>query len=248
MAGDWIKFEHATLRKPEVAMLCNLLNINRHYCIGMLCEFWMWWDNNASDELVVRMLSGKRPENVRPMTAKSLDDIMEIDGFSAAMTLVGWLEIDEDAGTVRLPNAGEHNGKTAKNRALDNKRKAASRETGQNPDTNRTREEKRRVTTERESITAPTDEHRIIAAKLRLDCEVEWLKYRDQQANAPRKHSDLQAGFRNWLRRAKEFQPQPRPGPAKQEARARVADDIWKGIDDGRSNERVIDGQVERVA
>lgn len=103
----------------------------------------------------------------------------------------------------------------------------------------------------RAPISAPTDEHRSIASELRLDCDVEWLKYRDQQANAPRKHSDLQAGFRNWLRRAKEFKPQPRAGPATTAAdrRSDVADQMYRRGKYAVANdtERDITGSAERV-
>lgn len=58
-------------------------------------------------------------------------------------------------------------------------------------------------------VKGPTDDHRAAAAKLGLDVEVEWAKYRDWQANVPtaKKHKNLVAGFNNWLRKAQEFKP-----------------------------------------
>ena len=34
MAGDWIKFEHASLDKPEVLRIAELLGVERRYAIG----------------------------------------------------------------------------------------------------------------------------------------------------------------------------------------------------------------------
>lgn len=68
----------------------------------------------------------------------------------------------------------------------------------------------------------PTEEHRVAAAKLGLDVEVEWAKYRDWQANVPvaKRHKNLVAGFNNWLRKALQFAP-------KVDKRERVAEAIW---------------------
>lgn len=235
MAGDWIKVEHATVDKPEIARIADLLGVRPNEALGLMVSFWVWCDRHARNGVVTHM------------SRTTLDNVTHTPGFAVCLIDVGWAQIDDETGAITITNHDRHNGNPAKTRALGRDRAVThrSRESNAEPVT---RLDKKKITTERERIDAPTDEHRQLASTLKLDCEVEWLKYRDQQANAPRKHSDLQAGFRNWLRRAKEFQPQPRPGPAKQEARARVADDIWKGVDDGRSNERVIDGQAERVA
>jgi len=47
----------------------------------------------------------------------------------------------------------------------------------------------------------PTDEHRAIAADLRVNFELEFAKFRDHEFAAARK--DANAAFRNWLRAAR---------------------------------------------
>lgn len=241
MAGDWIKVETATAAKAEVLRMAEMLGIERRECMGLLFDYWAWLDENA------------RTESVPNLSRSSLDKHLNCAGLAACLEVVGWASWSADGWTMTVGNYSRHNGASAKTRAYEQRKKKLQREsvpvlspTCPVDKGTRVREEKN-ITTERERISEPTEEHRLLAAKLNLDCEVEWLKYRDQQANAPRKHSDLQAGFRNWLRRAKEFQSQGRAGPAKQEARAKVAAQIF-GATNERVGERVIDGEAERVA
>ncbi len=56
MAGDWIKFEHATPRKPEVFQIAADLGIDTDTTVGLLIRFWVWVSENLSE---------KCPENVR---------------------------------------------------------------------------------------------------------------------------------------------------------------------------------------
>jgi hypothetical protein len=144
VAGDWIKVEHATLDKPEVLRTAEMLGISRRETIGLFFEFWIWLDKN---------LSGSCPDFVRNVSRKSLDDVLHCPGFAACLEAVGWAQFDDRQWIMRVSNAARHNGNTAKNRALDTKRKAESRAetvrdlSGFNPDKTTTREEKRRVTT-----------------------------------------------------------------------------------------------------
>ena len=48
MAGDWIKVEHATMDKPEVLRIADLLGVSRREAIGILFDFWVWLDRNIS--------------------------------------------------------------------------------------------------------------------------------------------------------------------------------------------------------
>lgn len=141
MAGDWIKVEQATVDKPEVLKLAEMLGWDRRHALGLLVEFWCWLDKN---------LSGSCPDFVRHMSRKSLDDVLHVPGFASALEAVGWAKFDDERGIMRIVNADRHNGNTAKTRALDAKRKKQSRlenvreMSGSKPDKNRTREEKRR--------------------------------------------------------------------------------------------------------
>lgn len=141
MAGDWIKVEHATIDKPEILRTAELLGISRDAALGLYFRFWVWLDKN---------LSGFCPDFVRHVSEKSLDDVLQCPGFSACLEAVGWAKFDHDGVVLQVSNADRHNGNTAKNRALDTKRKRAERRenvremSGSKPDKTRTREEKRR--------------------------------------------------------------------------------------------------------
>lgn len=104
MAGDWIKFELATLDKPEVCQIADLANIDLDAVVGKLLRVWGWFDQQT--EL------GNAPS----VTKKLLDRLVGVSGFCDHMVSVGWL-IEAD-GVISIPNFDRHNGKTAKNRSL----------------------------------------------------------------------------------------------------------------------------------
>ena len=82
--------------------------------IGGLHAVWCVFDQHSEDGV----LHGYTPE--------LLDHIIGWDGFAAAMINVGWMAYD-GAETLTLPEFDEHNGKSAKRRAEDQKRKRESR-------------------------------------------------------------------------------------------------------------------------
>lgn len=136
MAGDWLKFEKATLDKPEVFAIASGLGLDPDAVVGKLLRVWSWFDTHTT--------SG----NARSVTAPLLDRISGVSGFAEAMRGVGWLDVD--ATGVSLPKFERHTGETAKGRALTAKRVAKHKETG-NANTNAAsvsaalpREEKRR--------------------------------------------------------------------------------------------------------
>ena len=51
-------------------------------------------------------------------------------------------------------------------------------------------------------LDGPTDEHRKLARERGLDVVDQWARYLDWQVSSGKRHRDLAAGFRNWLRRA----------------------------------------------
>jgi uncharacterized protein YdaU (DUF1376 family) len=94
----------------------------------------------------------------------------------------------------------------------------------------------------RKAIEHPTDEHRALADQLGVDCRAEWVRYRDWLTANGKRHSNLAAGFRNWLRKAAEFK---KPQPAAT-GRASVATAIFGDVNAKRPD--AIDGTAERVA
>lgn len=146
MAGEWIKLEATTLDKPEVLRIARTLKIDRDAALGKLVRLWSWFDANSVDGVVDGVVDD------------DVDRMCFCPGFAAACVSVGWLVIDESAERIALPNFDRHNGETAKQRALKNRRQAnwragkdgcvddgASTETSTRPSTKAsTREEKRR--------------------------------------------------------------------------------------------------------
>ncbi|MFK5948820.1 MAG: hypothetical protein QM500_08650 [Methylococcales bacterium] len=136
MAGDWIKIEKATPDKPEILRIARLSDISKDEAFGKVMRFWMWLDANSVDGVVDGVVG------------RDVDMLVDCDGFAASLVSVSWLEIDEENEKVIIPNFDRHNGQTAKQRGLKNKRQANWRKNSVDvePSTDTsTREEKRRV-------------------------------------------------------------------------------------------------------
>lgn len=144
VAGDWIKVEHATLDKPEVLRMAEMLGISRDAIVGLLVRYFVWLDRNLSPEC---------PDCVRNVSRKSLDESLHCSGFAASIEAIGWARFDDDAWLMHVINADRHNGKPAKTRAVESKKKSGKRldavreMSGSKPDTIGTREEKNITTT-----------------------------------------------------------------------------------------------------
>lgn len=110
MAGDWIKFELATLDKPEVCQIADLADIDPDAVVGKLMRVWGWFDQQTEN--------GNAPS----VSKKLLDRLVGVTGFCEHMKSVAWM-IESD-GVISLPHFDRHNGKTAKNRLLTAKRVA----------------------------------------------------------------------------------------------------------------------------
>lgn len=113
MAGDWIKVQHATPDKPEVAMIAERLGIDPDAVTGKLVRLWIWADQQTVDG------------NAASVTKTLLERVTFCPGICDALESVGWLEIED--GNIRLPHFDRHNGESAKQRALGAQRAARSR-------------------------------------------------------------------------------------------------------------------------
>ena len=146
MAGDWIKVRCDLQTHPKVVRILSAMRLHevqdttdKFRVIGGLHAVWTVFDQHSTDG----RLTGYTPE--------IMDHVIGWDGFSAAMMAVDWLARDDD-GALVMPDFIEHNGKSGKRRAEDQKRKRDSRRASEdcpqsvrNPSAeNRTREEKRR--------------------------------------------------------------------------------------------------------
>lgn len=111
MAGDWIKIEHVTPDKPEVLQMSQELNIDQDAVLGKLTRVWIWADQQSIEGEV---------RNDFVTLSNGINRLTSVIGFANAMQKAGWLSIND--GVVSFPNFDRHNGKTAKLRALGNKR------------------------------------------------------------------------------------------------------------------------------
>jgi hypothetical protein len=140
MAGDWIKMRLDLQTHPKVVRILSATKADKFRVIGGLHAVWSVFDTHSSDG----RLDGYSPD--------TLDHIIGWQGFSAAMIAVGWLQVDGEEALL-LPDFDEHNGKSGKRRAEDQKRKREDRKDPQSVrklsedelDKKRTREEKRRI-------------------------------------------------------------------------------------------------------
>jgi hypothetical protein len=134
MAVDWIKMRVDLRAHPKIVRLATGTKSDRFRVVGGLHAVWCIFDAHSEDGF----LEGYSPE--------ILDELIGWPGFTAALVAVKWL-ID-DGSSLSMPDFEEHNGKSAKARAQDNKRKKIGKQDGENsgsePEKNRTREEKRR--------------------------------------------------------------------------------------------------------
>lgn len=157
MAGDWIKVRCDLQTHPKVVRILSAMRphdvetrTDKFRVIGGLHAVWTVFDQHTTDG----RLPGYTPE--------MMDHVIGWDGFSDAMIAVGWLET-EGPETLVMPEFTEHNGKSAKRRAEDQKRKRDSRRQSEGcPQSvrkssaeKRTREEKRREVKEQGAKTHP---------------------------------------------------------------------------------------------
>jgi hypothetical protein len=111
MAGDWMKVEKVTPRKPEILEMAAILGLSADDVFGKLFRLWAWADDHTQDG------------NARGVTFALADSEIGVTGFADAMHEVGWLERIEPCqdfprGGVCFVNFTRHNGQTAKSRAL----------------------------------------------------------------------------------------------------------------------------------
>lgn len=103
MAGDWIKIEHATIDKPEIYQMAEILDLDPHHILGSIISVWVWMDKQLESC------------NANRVTKKLLDRKADVTGFADAMLQVGWLS-ECDSG-FEVPNFERHLGNSAKKRA-----------------------------------------------------------------------------------------------------------------------------------
>lgn len=111
MAGDWIKVEKCLVQKPEVFQIASMTGIDHWSVVGRLIEVWSWADAQTENGV----FDG--------ISTAIIDRLAGYEGFAKAMAATKpspWLVIDERG--FSIPAYDRHNGKSAKKRALNNRR------------------------------------------------------------------------------------------------------------------------------
>jgi hypothetical protein len=217
MAGDWIKMRVDLATSPKVVRIASALRADRLRVIGGLHAVWCLFDVHSTDG----RLDG--------YTLEALDDLIGFPGFGAAMATVGWLE--DDGESLCTPRFDEHNGQSAKRRAMETERKREARKvSAPDADKVRSREEKRREdTSSLRSEVEPASPQR--GSRLPTDWQLpdEWATWATQTrpdlnpletaqrfsdywhgvAGAKGRKADWLATWRNWVRNEKHVVRQP---------------------------------------
>ncbi|MDB5975181.1 MAG: hypothetical protein JWR07_1941 [Nevskia sp.] len=113
MAGDWIKMRGNLWDDPRVGALADAADSTEAAIVGGLYWLWATADQHTEDGI----LPG--------LSLRRIDSKTGIPGLGAALVSIGWIaEVD---GGIRIERFEEHNGASAKKRAVTAKRVANHR-------------------------------------------------------------------------------------------------------------------------
>lgn len=120
MAGDWIKWEHGLIDKPEVFRMSVFLHSTKEVIVCRLMKFWEWCDSNIPESAIHE--DGSAYVTLSPRDGDNMayiDALVGLELFAASLADAGWIRFR--GGRIELPNFGRHNGETAKTRARNAK-------------------------------------------------------------------------------------------------------------------------------
>lgn len=117
MAGEWIAYDISLPSKPEVQELLDTTDLPIEVVVFRLLQLWGWASIHCAD--------GTAKMTVRRLVRTCGGD----EAFWLAVAAVGWLEIDEEAGTVAVPGWDRRFSQAAKSRIQHRDRAAAQEET-----------------------------------------------------------------------------------------------------------------------
>lgn len=218
MSTDWIKMRVDLRTHPKVVRMASALRADKLRVIGGLFAVWAIFDAHSGDGV----LEG--------YTFRAIDDELNWKGFAQAMSSIDWL-IDAEGAGLMAPRFEEHNGQSAKRRAMETERKRLEREAEKQAQIDRamsacdadksvTREEKSR---EEEIQEEPNGSRRQADPRL-PNCPQDQIVslYHEQLPELPavRLQSDARQkamrGFWRWVLTSKKSDGQPRANDADQ--------------------------------
>jgi len=95
---------------PAVYRIAAATQDSRFTTVGRLHAVWSWAGKHAVDG------------RVDGASSHVVDDVACLQGFAEAMTIVGWLRIDDQG--IEIPDHDRHNGHSARERTLKSERQA----------------------------------------------------------------------------------------------------------------------------
>ena len=110
----WIKIDVDTPQKPAIVRLAHDCGCSRGDAFLAFFRLYSWLDENTADGTLYA-----DPDEV--------DAVARLQGTAASLSSSGWLLFSAD-GRLAVTNWQEHNGQSAKRRAMDAVRKALKRE------------------------------------------------------------------------------------------------------------------------
>ena len=110
----WIKVDVDTPQKPAIVRLARDCGCTRGDAFLAFFRLYSWLDEQTADGCLYA-----DPEEV--------DAVARLQGTAASLAASGWLTFTPD-GRLAVTNWQEHNGQSAKRRAMDAVRKALKRE------------------------------------------------------------------------------------------------------------------------
>ena len=111
---NWIKVNSNLRTSPKLVTVASRLSVTPVTALGAICTAWMLADEHAGESGLLKHIN-----------LQTLDGMIGVDGLAEAMAFVGWLEETEDG--VQFVDYQEHNGSTAKTRALAQRRQSRKR-------------------------------------------------------------------------------------------------------------------------
>jgi hypothetical protein len=168
MAGDWIKIEKATPRKPEVLRIASMLGIHPDHAFGICFRFWSWCDDNL------------KTCNAPGVTDVMLDALLGRDGCASALIEVGWLQVRNSS--LVIPNFDRHLSESSKKRALSAERTANSRSRKCNAEnvTESLPEKRREEKSIKRERGGPKNENEIVLSE---DLEAAWKRWKNHSSD-----------------------------------------------------------------
>ena len=116
MAGEWIKMRTDLADDPRVQKIADMVGVRDvDLVVGKLHRLWSYADQYTTDG------------TMRHMTTAILDRRFGLKGLGAALVSVGWMVVLDDEQGIVIPNFDDHNGASAKRRAMESRRKMTAR-------------------------------------------------------------------------------------------------------------------------